>query len=152
VSAPQWKPGDVGVAATDERFIVDSEGRCFWPGDEDARTVGISGKPLPNDRPLVVIDPEDREQVELLAAGYERDGEPGDAAIDQMQAALRSLIAPPKPVEPTGQYAVVEDTNALEWVRADLVGVAQWKCLTLDEWRDWEDIDVDTIHHEGVTL
>jgi hypothetical protein len=107
MNAPQWKPGDVGVAATNERFIVDSDGRCFWPGDEDARTVGVSGKPAPNDRPLVVIDPEDGMAVahlldearRHLAADERGSGTDIIARIcantDALQAALRSLIAPP---------------------------------------------------------
>jgi hypothetical protein len=136
VSAPQWKPGDVGVAATGERFIVDSEGRCFWPGSEDARTVGVSGRPAPQDRPLVVIDPEDRPRVDqftdiLAAAGVEvgpvevaRYTTPTDSRIhyrqafeDKVQQALRSLIAPPRPEEPMGLGAVVEDADGVLWVQ-----------------------------------
>jgi hypothetical protein len=36
-----------------------------------------------------------------------------------MQAALRSLIAPPKPPEPQGLGAVVEDAEGRRWVRVN---------------------------------
>ena len=72
-------------------------------------------------RPLVVIDPEDREQVERLAREYvitwlgPRE-EVSPETVEQMQAALRSLIAPPKPPEPTGMGAVVEDDEGVRYV------------------------------------
>lgn len=55
-------------------------------------------------RPVVVLDPEDREQVERLLRGYGNWPRAQDDGIENyphyvewMQAALRSLIAPPKP-------------------------------------------------------
>ncbi len=65
---------------------------------------------------VVVISPEDREQVERLASAYTtgiRDR--SDVATD-MQAALRSLVTPPKPDEPQGLGAVVEDAAGDRWV------------------------------------
>jgi len=79
-------------------------------------------------RQVVVIDPESREQVERLrdlmdAAYNERTGggsgtdfrpqrgERGDA----LQAALRNFITPPKPPEPTGLGAVVEEADGMRW-------------------------------------
>jgi hypothetical protein len=88
------------------------------------------GCPQATDRPVVVIDPEDREQVERLARdNYDLIHKPGafdalsqmsqDAYVEFMQAALRSLIAPPKPPEPQGLGAVVEDAEGRRWVRVN---------------------------------
>jgi hypothetical protein len=72
-------------------------------------------------RPLVVIDPEDREQVERLTAAMVN--EYGvDVHYDETQAALRSLIAPPRPPEPKGLGAVVEDADGRRWSRANDAG------------------------------
>lgn len=75
-------------------------------------------------RPAVVIDPEDPEQVGALAAAYrdaEESGPLPDAPMNmpqlRMRAALRSLIADPKPEEPLGLGAVVEDAEGYIYVR-----------------------------------
>lgn len=69
----------------------------------------------PNGR-LVVIDPEDREQVERVTAAFANEYG-GDLHVDETQAALRSLIAPPRPPEPMGLGAVVEDKDGNRWIR-----------------------------------
>lgn len=79
-------------------------------------------------RPLVVIDPEDREQVERLTAALIGAPDPFVARIDDVQAALREYAnpTPPKPPEPTGLGAVVEDAEGKRWVRNNPRGVAAW--------------------------
>jgi hypothetical protein len=61
--------------------------------------------------PLVVIDPEDREQVDRLVRSYHNQNL--FSVVDDMQAALREFAdpKPPKPAEPTGLGAVVEDAD-----------------------------------------
>lgn len=102
MSARQWKPGDVGISAAGERFTVTSSGRCFWPGDAPDAWAGISGKPTQDDRPLVVIDPEDNGLVARLGEALAKSGAhrgrlPVAAEHGGIQRALRSLIAPPLP-------------------------------------------------------
>jgi hypothetical protein len=75
-------------------------------------------------RPLVVIDPEDREQVEALMAAL-----PAyllDKPVSRVQDGLRSLIADPKPEEPLGLGAVVEDDKGRTWVSAYRDGRTKW--------------------------
>jgi len=44
--------------------------------------------------------------------------------------------------QPQGRYAVVEDRHGLEWVLAEpATAVQPWRCLTLDQWADWSDLE-----------
>lgn len=81
-------------------------------------------------RPLVMIDPEDREQVERLTAALfsEIGGDwPDGHTANEVQAALREFASPtpPKPDEPTGLGAVVEAIYNNHFVRAQS-GDAPW--------------------------
>lgn len=70
-------------------------------------------------RPLVVIDPEDAEQVEALRAVFRsRECLPFDRT-DDWQASLREFATPtpPKPDEPPGLGAVVEDARGRRFTR-----------------------------------
>lgn len=82
-------------------------------------------------RPLVVIDPEDREQVERLVDAY-LDGSGG--LVDSMQFGLRSLLAPPKPdvyrhVVNAGPGRVQTSICGKVWTPTDDVNVVG-KCPT----------------------
>lgn len=115
-------------------------------------------------RPLVVIDPEDREQVEQFIRAYFAEWEKSPASVrvlkvgetmpmashfDAAQTAFRSLVAPPKPDEPKGWGAVVEDrTGAYFTLYAPESGI--WINYAEGK-RAWSDIDVARIVHEGVT-
>ena len=120
MTSREWKPGDMArtvaggtIARTaNHRWILLDDGRPI-DLDDDSRI----------DRPLVVIDVEDREQVERVATAIcdayradDRDTEP-DYDFRVTQAALRSLVAPPRPDEPTGLGAVVECSNGRRFVR-----------------------------------
>jgi len=109
-------------------------------------------------RPLVVIDPEDREMADRLADLFV-DGLPSvepstrGRQIDAMQAALRSLIAPPKPPEPTGMGAVVEDDEGVRYVGlGDHYGGGQlrWKGGRGMTFTSYADINAVRILSEGV--
>jgi hypothetical protein len=70
-------------------------------------------------RPLLVIDPEDREQIERLTMAIfaEVGGDlPDGYTANEVQAALRSLLEP-EPEEPTRFLTVVRDAHGLRWVR-----------------------------------
>ena len=111
-----WKPGDVALTSKGTRALL--VGRK-WIAQDGAPW---SNERFPSNlRPLVVIDPEDAEQVERLAAIYAR--QPHGAFLSdltaELQAALREFAnpTPPKPAEPTGLGAVVEDADGIRWVR-----------------------------------
>ena len=122
-----WKPGDVALVRLDDRdgeFIGlrDTHG---WATNRTDRhrshahwTNAAYVTPV---RPLVVIDPEDREQVERLYDLYA--SAPSDVGLrghEFLAHALREFAnpKPPKPDEPTGLGAVVEDAEGYQWVRA----------------------------------
>jgi hypothetical protein len=143
MSGREWKPGDVAMvevptktipgtsihAAGKSRIVVvkDSKGwvaaensAYFWADDYAFFSEGP--------RPLVVIDPEDRKQVERLRDLMDievirQNGAPNPLHVspgmrgNALQAALRSLLEPPKPLEPTGLGAVVEDADGADWHR-----------------------------------
>jgi hypothetical protein len=118
----EWKPGDVKVVEVQGKVRIL---RYRPPGAEDAEWPWVMDQTYDRDdyihsnwtgfepelRPLVVIDPEDREQVERLEWLYVNSaGDRPDSIADRMQAALREFTEPkpPKPEEPTGLGAVVE--------------------------------------------
>lgn len=112
-------------------------------------------------RSLVVIDPEDFEQVERLAQARSDAGCAGEAwglvpgwhddLIERMQAALRSLITPPRPIEPTGLGAVVEDARGERWVRGPLHNSWRWLKVDAPGCENYAEIDVVRVLSEGVT-
>lgn len=158
----KWKPGDVALVTWgrgDEVMIRTNRpavgdvwhGPNGWLGDASAKHV----------RSLVVIDPEDREQVgRLLDALAEKDWEvgEGDQLADDVQAALREFAnpTPPKPEEPTGLGAVVEDTDGRLWFRMTLenqtwpgeVWQEQYGCDP-DRWRKYADVNAVRVLSEG---
>jgi hypothetical protein len=158
----EWQPGDVVARPGGIRGIVAERGPGCGPhlmpgdvlhvhysdGDWDLATDAI--------RPLVVIDPEDREQVErlvdsILQHGYEfRDGGTSDLA-----AALREFASPtpPKPDEPTGLGAVVEDAQGALHVLTPRTREADapeacW-IDRLGDFRSWDAIDVVKVLDNG---
>ena len=168
MSKTEWKLGDVAMV----RLDADTEVRVTWNYDGWRSAKGSFYDPkgsfydpaLPA-RPLVVIDAEDREQVERLTDLYERAIPDGlvtpTASTDALQAALREFAnpTPPKPDEPTGLGAVVEDADGRRWVR--------WHCdgdpMHVSKNRPWsgangvgsdrayDDINAVRVLSEGVT-
>lgn len=149
----EWKPGDF-------QLFVDEQARRFTWRKPDEAIYGPPSKGAFNYRPLVVIDPEDREQVSRLAAAWDSqthaqldEGAPMTLSGWRMQAALRSQIEPPKPDEPTGLGAVVEDSAGDQWVRIRITGpdvkpADQWR--TWWGHRDWDDISAVRVLSDGV--
>lgn len=149
----EWKPGDVAWA----RYTDSSGGEIAlrtqtgWMGTRGGMPEGtMEAYDL---RPLVVIDPEDREQVERLYASWldnlaapER-----EAQVNAMQAALRSLFDPPKPDEPKGLGAVVEDETGIRWVRAAQAGDPWRPTSGPANWREYGLIKAVRVLSEGVT-
>lgn len=174
----QWKPGDVGlvtcsdgkerIAICGERWLDDFLVWVFR--DKTLRDVAASDA-----RPLVVIDPEDAEQVRRLAVAYDTVFErmfPEDYADaanitdnsdnEWMQAALREFAAPtpPRPDEPTGKYAAVVDRAGMEWLRDGLEEESGGPWWSVDRAQQsspgpqravWSDIAAVRVLTEGVT-
>jgi len=97
MTAREWKPGDVAMARHERSFADDFlvvrtglSSESYWSAPRDWPD-GISSKDCIY-RPLVVIDPEDREQVERLAAIF--CAAPSSGWVSQMQEALREYAAP----------------------------------------------------------
>lgn len=108
-------------------------------------------------RRLVVIDPEDAEQVERLRAALEARAFSAWAcgAATCLSAALREFAAPPKVEEPTGLGAVVEDAHGVRWVlNYATESFPNWRsdrrrnaCVA---WRKWDAIQSPRILSPGV--
>ena len=133
----EWKPGDVALVEAGLRTTVGDWPRVALVSHRREHAnpnllefaYATGGFDMVGDlaegftaRPLVVIDPEDREQVERLATEFLTCARSLPATInavaDTMQAALREFAnpRPPKPEEPTGLGAVVEDAEGNRWV------------------------------------
>lgn len=106
--------------------------------------------------PVLVLDPENAEQMEALASALpaewnlDQDEMTWHESVDQVRAAVRSLLAPPKPEEPTGLGAVVEDARGSLWVLyTHPDSTAPWVCEGSS--CDYEDIAAVRVLSEGVT-
>ena len=158
-----WKPGDIAVSTRwgyRSIFVAACpnhsrrDGMGCWHNES-----GYSDSEDSPRRPLVVIDPEDREQVERLTA-FVVDllhawPKPKGVGPDAMQAALREFAnpTPPKPDEPTGLGAVVEDEGGDRWVKfADSEADGRnWAGGNGDHNRNWSEINVVEVLSEGVS-
>lgn len=149
----QWAPGDV-VQVGKQRWMRLYRGD--WINDAGSYIQIAPGYA----RPLVVIDPEDREQAGRLLDLYTSvvrpfrgEDEPDDWRTDRMQDALRSLLTSPKPDEPTGLGAVVEDAEGERYVRwaARHRAERHWKGEESGDYRAWPDVAAVRVLFEGVS-
>lgn len=142
-----WKPGDVAMSKYGIVFLTESG----WIFDDHDGPAAVS---LQNLRPLVVIDPEDREQIERLAEVFCKS--PSSGWVEAMQVALREYAEPrlPKPSEPIGLGAVVEDSRGILWIRTapPAAGDPTWCSPSPSRtWSRWDYMNVVKVHSEGVT-
>lgn len=146
-----WKAGDIALvthARLGTRVGMRRHRDCFW-------AFGTTSWPdwnITDARRLVVIDPEDREQVERLADIFCK--APSSGWVHDMQAALREFAnpKPPKPAEPKGLGAVVRDSEGRLWLRDGLdYSPGQWWGMNGAR-RAWDRIDVAEVLSEGVSL
>lgn len=118
----EWKPGDVadldlGSEIGTRRAILLNNGTTWC--DDHSAFWDSRGTQIKEVFPLVVIDPEDYEQIERLHDSYWSIRRHDATRIDALQGALREL-ADHKPDEP-GTWGVVEascphETTRREWV------------------------------------
>lgn len=144
----EWKPGDVATCSGEIVVRTDND-EWVW-----ALTGGVAHRQdrvSSEARPLVVIDPEDREQVERLMALLKSQDQAPEA-VDIMQAALREFASPtpPKPDEPTGLGAVVECADGSTWVRTDLHLANNWVHAGFGSRSSYADIAAVRVLSEGV--
>jgi hypothetical protein len=146
----EWKPGDVAISTHGPNgnaviYRVEDGWRCAaWGDDQFHKRLDIEP------RPLVVIDPEDREQVERLHLAYATTAKAN--RVDAMQAALREFAdpKPPKPEEPCGWGAVVEASDGWYWTLI-APDSKKWANYGAGGYRTYDEIDVVRIVGEGVT-
>jgi len=127
-------------------YYMDRHGRVY------------SNKMNPEDRRVAVVDFEDREQVERLLRAWCECTYSSQALLDKiprMQAALREFAepTPPRPEEPTGLGAVVEDAEGVRWVRkGDERCGCPWsrQIGAAFSGQDWDRIDAVRVLSEGV--
>jgi len=110
-------------------------------------------------RRVVVIDPEDTDAVRRLTGLFWASMDPDCIHPDAvyMGDALREFAtpAPPKPAEPQGLGAVVEDTDGKLWIRTVLP--ANEDDVYRKPWsdgpvrRNWHIVDAVRVLSEGVT-
>jgi len=153
----EWKPGDVGLSVEwGYRGIYVGScdiaehgrgGRACWHNES-----GFADPATDKRRTLVVIDPEDVVQVARFidACAFP----PQSWQARDVRAALREFAnpTPPKPEEPTGLGAVVEDTTGGLWVRLN------HEAATSDPWKPygsrshrcaWEKVPAVRVLSEG---
>lgn len=148
----EWKPGDVALAKYDgEPPMLYVYSKVFGK-DEHRWQNAMTGRHSYTfeaadwHRSLVVIDPEDREQVERLRDYCWRGG-----TVDDWQNHLREFAnpTPPKPDEPTGLGAVVEDADGNRWVLYTTPdSTAPW-CDGMTSY-EWDEVDAVRVLSEGV--
>lgn len=166
--ARKWKPGDVVTATVNGRENVrlvagwsKYDPQLRWcelsprRGDGDDEKCWFFPSQVTDARPLVVIDPEDREQMRRIAE-CAADGDAAEWRVDMWQRYFRSLAnpTPPKPDEPTGLGAVVEATCGCDgepqpFVRNEHVDPNDpWEALC--GWHIYADLNAVRVLSEGV--
>lgn len=102
--------------------------------------------------PLAVIDSENNEQVERLRRLLRARGiGPCDPKVDGqgVRNALREFCAPPKPEQPTGLGAVIEDVHGCTWVLyTHPDNTAPWTDGSTSV--EWSEIAAVKVRSEGV--
>lgn len=140
----EWKPGDVATwGAAMGRTVVGMMDRSgHWNG-VDAYGDTYTKRKRVSPRPLLVIDPEDLEQVERLTVAVMGSMAVHFGDVPKMQAALREFAnpKPPKPDEPTGLGAVVEGREGNRWIRTERTLVHPWQHVgPVDRVATWEGV------------
>lgn len=149
-----WKPGDIVLIDLSSKGLESR--RAMREGNAFVDVCGAVWSDDANVRPLVVIDPEDRDQVERLASAFvDEQSERGHRGVwwTDLQVALRSLLEQPNPDEPTGLGAIVEDVTGEKWIRGT-ARIADFDWINADDFtrsRAYRNIAAVRVLSEGVT-
>lgn len=152
--AREWKAGDVAMYYDDRRvmYVINDDGDAYWIDSDGDMRRGASDRLV---RPLVVIDPEDRKQVERFIRALDPVSETIlPKRIDYFAAALYGFVNP-KPDEPVGLGAVVEDAQGNRYVRTESdAGMSMWVRSQAPEATDpryvWSELPVVRVLSEGI--
>ena len=140
----EWKPGDVALvqvsSAHGPEVAVSSDSQWFVAGPRLGSQHGWYHDRVTVVRPLVVIDPEDREAVGRLVEVLVHFEGPGPATFaDRIQLALREFADPTPPTpEPTDATARVTDRRDNIW---RLLADGEWVCTSgpdIGEYLTWD--------------
>lgn len=140
----EWKPGDVAEIRWPMTTGAEKESGIFVNDQGHGVTL----------RRLAIIDPEDAEQVSRLAHLIWPPG--GPLTQNRLSDALREFAnpTPPKPDEPTGLGAVVEDAEGNRWVRDEAASVEttprSWYRRGEGGCREWRHITAVRVLSPGV--
>lgn len=147
----KWKPGDValvlnefGVWNTAIRVVGRPD---YWQYGVSDATAHMGA----DARPLVVIDPEDAEQVERLMDIYFAIGRWNEDPTHDLRDALREFAGPTpaKPEEPQGLGAVVLCGHHNRYIH---LGDGKWQHISKHRGiAEWDDLAVVRVLSEGVT-
>ena len=146
----EWKPGDVALVRMGHGPQVSIWTGEFWAWSKgDGPYEGVSHcHRSAVARPVVVIDPEGRAEIERLrdmtlrllkehVGDYEDDGFTPAELANAMQAAFRAL-AEPSPTEPTDATTRVTDRRENIW---RLLADGEWVCTSgpdIGEYLTWD--------------
>lgn len=108
----------------------------------------LKGEEVTDPRPLVVLDPESDEDMNVLCEALVGFDPPGNLLQESVRRALRA-VANPKPVEPTGLGAVVREQGGLIWLRNQDSKGCPWWSKALGRVAMWNDIDAAEVLSEG---
>lgn len=165
MSAREWKPGDVAMTTFGLSIVAADLPRCSHDGRGlhwHHLTGGwdyLSGHAA-TARRVVVLDPASTDDLDRLTkAIVEAAHKDGNIVVsgngihpDTVGRALREFAnpTPPRPEEPTGLGAVVEDAEGVRWVRYAPEGdTAPWVAHAVSV--EYDDIAAVHILSEGVT-
>lgn len=171
----EWQPGDVAMAPwpqarsgeqvfSDQRVVRYESGWALAADPDDYLNDGYGWSPSESARPLVVIDPENREQLERIArtthvaltgdvpAWSTLSGKDQVRRMDALAMALDAELKPSKPEEPMGAGATVEDDRGDWWIRvARGADGAVWHLSGFPEVRaPYADINAVRVLSDGV--
>lgn len=128
----KWEPGTVALVDWEGESVVRilskyghtfGSDRSAWWGPEGY--LRCEAEAIKGIRPLLVLDPDNPDQMRELAKTFGGKRWPGqlgvvsDSTYEALTAAVRAMLPKPtpvKPAEPTGLGAVVEDGDGDFWV------------------------------------
>lgn len=157
----QWKPGELIADDDGGQFYivaVSANTRSAWgPGVSavDADGNGWRVGTIENAHRLIVIDPQDGlaavKMGQAIGSLIAAPGEDISRIIAAVQAELRKMADPPKPVEPQLVASVVVDSNNHIWSRT---AWNTWRCMSDSnvEPETWDRLNIgpDGVRSEGV--
>lgn len=110
-------------------------------------TIGDARKRQTPEPKVAVIDPANTADLERLAKLIANTGTLAEALT---RYAAGEGLTPPKPAEPTGLGAVVEDEEGVLWTHTGLATISPWVRGGIGDWRDYGNIAVVRVLSEGV--